>query len=67
MTLAWGSGMSHRLEVFIAAVLLCCTGTATAAGLDVAAQGYLFAGGHYVNGPDGRYLSGHAERTDSRS
>src|SRR5437763_10238591 len=42
------------------AALLFCPAIAAAAELQIASQGYLFAGGHYVNGPDGRYLSGQA-------
>ncbi len=52
--------MARRYGIFVAAALTCCGGSASAAELNVATQGYLFAGGHYVDGPDGRYLSGQA-------
>ena len=33
---------------------------APAPNLEIASQGYIFAGGHYVDGPDGKYMSGQA-------
>ena len=33
---------------------------APAPSLEIASQGYIFAGGHYVEGPDGKYMSGQA-------
>jgi hypothetical protein len=33
---------------------------APAPSLEIASQGYIFAGGHYVDGPDGKYMSGQA-------
>lgn len=52
--------MVREIGVFVAVVLMWSAVPAPAAELTVAEQGYLFAGGHYVNGPDGRYLSGQA-------
>jgi pimeloyl-ACP methyl ester carboxylesterase len=50
-----------RLTVFaITAALLACGAAAHAADLEIATEGYLFAGGHYVPGPDGQYMSGQA-------
>jgi len=46
-----------------AALLAFCMRPALAAeadGLAIASQGYLFAGGHYVDGRDGKYMSGQA-------
>jgi len=46
-----------------AALLALCTGSALAAdagALEIARQGYIFAGGKYVDGPDGKYMSGQA-------
>ncbi len=45
------------------AVLACCAVTALGADsgtLEIASQGYLFAGGKYVDGPDGKYMVGQA-------
>ena len=49
-----------RKVSLLLAALLCWPGFAEAAELQIASQGYLFAGGRYVSGPDGRYLSGQA-------
>ena len=46
-----------------AALLALCTGSALAAdagALEIASQGYIFAGGKYVEGPGGKYMSGQA-------
>jgi pimeloyl-ACP methyl ester carboxylesterase len=46
-----------------AALLALCASSAMAADaapLQLASQGYLFAGGKYVDGPDGKYMSGQA-------
>jgi len=46
-----------------AALLAMWANTAIAAdagSLEIATQGYLFAGGKYVDGPDGKYMSGQA-------
>jgi pimeloyl-ACP methyl ester carboxylesterase len=46
-----------------AALLALCARSAIAAdagSLEIASQGYLFAGGKYVDGPDGKYMSGQA-------
>ena len=50
----------RRKTAVVLAALLSWPGLAEAAELQIASQGYLFAGGHYVSGPDGRYLSGQA-------
>src|SRR5258708_34522883 len=45
------------------AVLACCAVPALGADsgtLEIASQGYLFAGGKYVDGPDGKYMVGQA-------
>jgi pimeloyl-ACP methyl ester carboxylesterase len=52
--------MARAFGLIVAAVVFCCFGTAGAVELQIANQGYLFAGGHYVAGPDGQYLSGQA-------
>src|SRR5437868_8351863 len=44
----------------IAGLLLLCSVQANAADVQIASQGYLFVGGHYVPGPDGQYMSGQA-------
>jgi pimeloyl-ACP methyl ester carboxylesterase len=42
-------------------VLASCSGALAAApALEIADQGYLFAGGKYVDGPDGKYMQGQA-------
>src|SRR5579864_2517165 len=51
--------MWRKVSLLFAAAF-CLPGIAAAAELHIASQGYLFAGGHYVNGSDGRYLSGQA-------
>ena len=50
-------------SVACAALLAMATAPALAAespALEIASQGYIFAGGNYVDGPDGKYMSGQA-------
>jgi hypothetical protein len=51
--------MTRRFGLLFVAALCCCP-IAQAAERQIADQGYVFAGGHYVAGPDGQYLSGQA-------
>src|SRR5262245_35647997 len=51
---AWAA-LAARLRVSADAA----SGAASPA-LEIASQGYIFAGGKYVDGPDGRYMSGQA-------
>lgn len=51
------------LSLVVTALLAAYAGSALAAetgALEIARQGYLFAGGKYVDGPDGKYMSGQA-------
>src|SRR5438067_4014916 len=56
--------MSKTVASVACAALLAVAATpalaAQAPSLEIASQGYLFAGGNYVDGPDGKYMSGQA-------
>ena len=52
--------MPREIGIAAIAMLLGCAAPAQAQELQIASQGYFFAGGHYVQGPDGRYMSGQA-------
>src|SRR5579872_4566281 len=57
----WNFGLAIARQIALAAIVaLTCSDVAFAADLQIARQGYMFAGGHYVPGPDGQYLSGQA-------
>lgn len=45
---------------WLAAAVWGAAGSGQAAELQIASQGYMFAGGHYVMGSDGQYLTGQA-------
>ena len=52
-----------RIAMALTALLLgpaAAARTADAPALEIAAQGYLFAGGKYADGPDGKYMVGQA-------
>ncbi len=52
--------MTRAFGLLVAALACCCVAPLKAAELQIADQGYLFAGGHYVAGKDGQYLTGQA-------
>ena len=55
--------MSQRFASVALVAVLCSADTAIGAdgpALEIASQGYIFAGGKYVDGPDGKYMSGQA-------
>jgi pimeloyl-ACP methyl ester carboxylesterase len=52
----------YFVSAALAALLLAGAGAASGAepAFEIASQGYIFAGGKYVDGPDGKYMSGQA-------
>jgi len=55
--------LKHLASVALAATLFAAADAAVGAdapALEIASQGYIFAGGKYVDGPDGKYMSGQA-------
>jgi pimeloyl-ACP methyl ester carboxylesterase len=55
--------LKHLASVALAATLFAAADAAVGADapvLEIASQGYIFAGGKYVDGPDGKYMSGQA-------